>query len=326
MAEAVAVGFSGANGRGHARCGGGHRNQQHAGTDRDRLLPPALALRPAHRRRPRRSRRGEGRSRLLPTAELVAVRGPAPRLPADRRHHQSGDADLPPARALLHAGLRGEQGLHRAETVPGLRPSGDGGGAAPESPEPGAYLHPRRRGRRFLRGPVPGPALGGRARRGRSSGGAPARPERHHRIALHLRHVRRAQGRAAHLEHADQPRYHGARPARPDIRRCRLHALSDGASDGVRLRHAHGLPAGHETRAAGYLVGRRRGPAHQRRGRHLHHGLDTVSGRPGGHGGARALRRLPLPHVLLRRRADPAHPGGERFENGSAPRFFRDGG
>src|SRR3546814_1054129 len=51
--------------------------------------------------------------------------GAAPRLSAHRRLHQPGDADLPVARTVLHAGAGGNEGLRRAAAFPRLRLSGE---------------------------------------------------------------------------------------------------------------------------------------------------------------------------------------------------------
>ena len=88
---------------------------------------------PPHLRRARRARRqdrgGARRARRrprrrgrLPAAELVGVHGAVLRLQPHRRGRQSADADLPPARAALHDGLRRGQDRRRARAVARLRP------------------------------------------------------------------------------------------------------------------------------------------------------------------------------------------------------------
>src|SRR3546814_17233445 len=94
--------------------------------------------------------------------------GAAPRLSAHRRLHQPGDADLPVARTVLHAGAGGNEDLRPAAAFPRLRLSGDGRRTARTAALPAARAGRRRRGRAVARVGADRPALGGRTRsRGR---------------------------------------------------------------------------------------------------------------------------------------------------------------
>ena len=221
------------------------RRLAHGGRSRD---APHLAPARAPRRgggRTRSSARACARRRgVVPAAELVGVRR------ALSRHGAPGggepaDADLPPPRALFMLRLAESRVFIAPERFRGF----DHGALARE-----------------LAAELPGLKLVGLdgASRGVPARGAPA-ARRRHAAPLYLRHDRRVEGRAAHVEH---PAQRGQGPAAPSAaRRARrdLHAFAARAPARLHVRHADVAHARHSHRADRRVARGPRGAADPRR-------------------------------------------------------------
>ena len=198
----------------------------------------AVGLRKA-RRRPQRRRRDAA-------AELVAVLPALSRLLAHRRGPQSADADLPRARAVLHAQARRSESLRRAQESSAIsttrrwraacrrtcrRSSGSSSSEAAGDDDFDALLT------------TPEWEKAPDARDDPDA--RPARPRRHHPTHLHLRHDGRAQGRDAFGQHGDGQHRPLRRAAAARRGRHRTDGLADGPPDRLHVRaddadHAEG--------------------------------------------------------------------------------------
>ena len=130
-----------------------------------------------HRRRARRARHRQGRGGGVPAPELVGVRRDPPGVCAHRGDLEPLDADLPGARARVHALVRGDPRAVRPAPVPRVRLRADDRAPAREASPPRTRLRARGAGRERLRGDLPSSG-GGRTRRTpapSSRSGAPAR-------------------------------------------------------------------------------------------------------------------------------------------------------
>ena len=189
-----------------------HRPQQHDRRAHRTDLRGAVAAGGSHRGRTGAAWRRAPRRDLDATAELVAVHCAAPGGAAAGGGHQPGDADLPRARAGLHAAPGGIESAGHPPRVPRLPLRPHGRGDPPVPARAGACAGGGRRGRERVRA-----ADRRRARRRcrgtRAVRRQPAHAGRRGGDPLHLRHDGRAQGGDAHVEHAVRERHALLSPA-----------------------------------------------------------------------------------------------------------------
>ena len=167
-----------------------------------------------------------------------------------------------------------------------------------------------RAGRRACRPATP--------RRAASASQPATRPDR--AAAVHLGHVRRAQGRAASPRRADARRRRSHRPLRTRRRRRHLRPVAARAPDRLPLRDVDRDPARRAAGAPGGLGRRRRARRDAAIRRHVRAGGDAVPGRPDAGGGGSGPDAGAAADVRRHRRGDPARAGAPRRARCSAPR------